>query len=415
MTVAENWSRLPADRRRAAVIVAAAVLLFAASWGIVHRGPYAGYELVDTPTYEAYGDAIVDGRVPYRDFRVEYPPAALPVFVVPALGAGERDSDGYRTRFEWLMLTCGAAAIAFMAVALLGLGADAGRLAAGLGFAALAPLALGSVVLSRFDLWPAALTAAALAALVTGRGRLALGVLGLGFAAKLWPAVVAPLALAHVWRRRGRGEALAAAGAFVAVAAVCFAPLVALAPGGVADSLARQATRPLQVESLGAAALVVVHGAFGLGLEVDDSGGSQNLAGTLPDVVAGAQTALQVAVVVAVWLWFARLRAPSLDRLVAASAAVLCAFVALGKVFSPQFLLWLVPLVPLVRGSRGVVASAGLALALVLTQLWFPDRYWDYALGLDAGLAWLVLARDLVVVGVLAVLVTALRAPPRTA
>ena len=51
------------------------------------------------------------------------------------------------------------------------------------------------------------------------------------------------------------------------------------------------------------------------------------------------------------------------------------AFVALGKVLSPQFLIWLVPLVPLVRGRRGLAAAAMLGAAMLLTQAWFPDRY----------------------------------------
>ncbi len=88
-----------------------------------------------------------------------------------------------------------------------------------------------------------------------------------------------------------------------------------------------------------------------------------------------------------------------------ASAAAVCAFVALGKVLSPQFLIWLIPLVPLVRGRRGLAAGGLFALALVLTQLWFPFRYWELALDFGALPSWLVLARDLVLVLLLGVLV----------
>jgi hypothetical protein len=79
------------------------------------------------------------------------------------------------------------------------------------------------------------------------------------------------------------------------------------------------------------------------------------------------------------------------------------AFVALSKVLSPQFLIWLIPLVPLVRGRRGLAASGLLGLALLLTQLWFPIRYWDLV-AFEAVPSWLVLARDLVLLVLLAVL-----------
>jgi hypothetical protein len=113
--------------------------------------------------------------------------------------------------------------------------------------------------------------------------------------------------------------------------------------------------------------------------------------------------------VVAVWVWYVRGPADR-DRLVRAGAAAVCAFIAFGKVLSPQFLIWLLPLVPLVRGRRGLLASGVLAGALVLTQLWFPYRYWELALEFDPAASWLVLARDLTLVALLVVLTARARA-----
>jgi hypothetical protein len=83
-------------------------------------------------------------------------------------------------------------------------------------------------------------------------------------------------------------------------------------------------------------------------------------------------------------------------------------------VLSPQFLIWLIPLVPLVRGRRGLAASAVLATALVLTQLWFPYRYWDLALRQAELPSYLVLARDLVLLALVAALVIPRRGAART-
>ena len=43
--------------------------------------------------------------------------------------------------------------------------------------------------------------------------------------------------------------------------------------------------------------------------------------------------------------------------------------------------------------------------ALVLTQAWFPQQYWDYALRFDETVSWLVLVRDVVLLALLAALV----------
>src|SRR5215475_11783581 len=90
-----------ADRWLVAAIASA---IFLVSWGLVHDWFWAHGTLVDWPTYQTYGDAIKAGRVPYRDFAVEYPPGALAVFVLPSLIGG-----AYATTFAWVMAACGVA------------------------------------------------------------------------------------------------------------------------------------------------------------------------------------------------------------------------------------------------------------------------------------------------------------------
>jgi uncharacterized membrane protein len=392
---------LSASRRFTSAAAVAAAAAFLASWALLHHGFYAEEEIVDIPVYETYGNAIERGQIPYRDYRLEYPPGALPVFALPALASERGDPEGFRRWFERLMAACGVAAVLLAALVLAGLRASRARVAAALGLAALFPLLLGNVVLTRFDLWPVALVLAALAALVWERDRLGFGLLGGAVAAKLFPAVLVPLALSVVWRRRGRREALVCLGVLGAVLVLVFLPFFVLSPDGVAYSFRRQLGRPLQIESLGSAFLLALHHVAGLDLEMRSSAGSQNLDGTLPALLGWVLSVAQLAVLT--WIW---LRRPaSAEALVRFGAAALVAFVALGKVLSPQFLVWLVPLVPLVAGRRGVQASALLALALVLTQLWFPYRYWELALEFDEAASALVLARDLVLVALLVALV----------
>jgi hypothetical protein len=395
-----------ASRRFTELAAVVAAACFLVSWGLLHTGWYDDAEIVDIPVYEKYGNAIEDGELPYRDVKPEYPPGALAAFVVPALLSD--DEDGFRDAFEALMAACGVALVLLTGVALRGLRAPPDRTAATLAIAAVFPLLLGSVLLTRFDLFPAALVAGAVAALVHGRDRLGFGVLGAAVAVKLYPGVLVPLALAYVWRRRGRREALVCLAVFAAVVLAVFLPFLLLAPGGVAHSIGRQLSRPLQIESLGSALYLAAHHLVGLDVEMRSGHGSQNLHGTGTGVAGILFSLVEVAVLV--WIW---LRRPgTAAELVRWSAAALVAFVALGKVLSPQFLIWLVPLVLLVEGVRGVRASALLVSGLVLTQLWFPSRYWDLARELDAVPSVLVLARDLVLVALLVVLVKERRPAP---
>src|SRR5262249_6127114 len=164
-----------------------------------------------------------------------------------------------------------------------------------------------------------------------------------------------------------------------------------------------QLSRPLQLESLGSAILITIHHATGSSLRVVNSFGSQNLAGAGVHTVQVATTVVGLAALVAVWLLFAA-GPPTRERLLASCAAAVAALVAFDKVFSPQFMIWLIPFVLVVRGARGAIAGVLLYVALILTQTWFPKHYWDLANDLAPAQSGELLARDLCVVALFVVL-----------
>ena len=178
----------------------------------------------------------------------------------------------------------------------------------------------------------------------------------------------------------------------------------------MARSVWRQLGRPLQIESLASSVLLALHNAAGMPLEWASGSGSQNLTGTVAGVASGITTVVGLAALVLVWVRYARGDTESAARFARYAAAAAVAFVAFGKVLSPQFLVWLLAIVVIVPGRRGTVASVLLVLACVLTRLWFPRTYWELVKSFDPTSSWLVLARDLVLVALFAVLVVRLRA-----
>jgi hypothetical protein len=217
--------------------------------------------------------------------------------------------------------------------------------------------------------------------------------------------VLAPFVVVWIWRTRGRRAALEWSAAAAVAAAAWFLPIVALSPSGVGHSFYEQFARPLQIESLGAEILIAIHHAFGTAIGVDASFGSQNVAGPGTHAMSLLSTAIEALAVIAVFVVFVRGR-PTVERLLIASAATVAALIAFGKVFSPQFLIWLIPLVPIVRSFTARVLFAG---ALILTQIYFPRRYWDLVIELRARVSTIVLLRDLFVVAVFGVLLYVLQ------
>jgi uncharacterized membrane protein len=373
-------------RRRPFVRAIATSVVFLIAWGFLHTGVFhREYKLEageDVGIYQSYGDAVHHGGVPYRDFAVVYPPGALPAFIVPAW------AGNYDRAFEVEMLACGLA-MAF----LIGLATSWWP---GLLLAGVSPVLIGDLMQTRYDLWPAVLTTGAMLALLRDRHRLGWALLAAAVVSKGYTACLFPLAAFWTARRAGLPELRRAASWAVGVIVVVLLPFFIVAPHGMWESFRSQIVRPLQIESLGGAILMTDKRA-----QIVFTYGSHNIAGTPAEILANGFEVIGLCALIWCWWRFARGSADA-ERFCLFAAASVTAFVTFGKVLSPQYLIWLVPVVALVRGRRGLTAIGLLTAACLLTHWWTPSRYGEYKD--EFRWTWVVLGRDLVLVMLFAVL-----------
>lgn len=362
-------------------------------------GLFRGAKFRDLHLYRDYGDALLAGHAPYRDFFVEYPPGAIPLFTAGSLFPG----GWYDAVFKILITACCAGSIWCVTYVLAREGRPRPALWAAALFLALVPIALGPVSLNTYDAWPAFLTVAAAAALVGGRPRLALALLGIAAAAKLYAVLLVPVALAWLWRERRAitGPLLS----FCAAAAVLVVPWLSLSPGGVWDSVHSQVGRGLHTESLGAGLLLVADrlGWYEAHVVATAPAVSRDLAGGLPDAFATGSAVLAVLAALAPAAVLLR-REASVGLAFAASVA---GFLAFTKVLSPQYLVWLVPLAPF----GGAAACALLLAVLVLAQTWYFHYHSLWAVGPQA---WTLLSRNLALLALYALLLWKTSTPSRS-
>jgi uncharacterized membrane protein len=370
---------------------ALAIPLLLGALAVPSGGLFRSAKFRDLHLYRQYGDALLAGHLPYRDVFVEYPPGVIPLFAGPSLAP----VSAYDAIFKVLMTLCCIGAIYCVCFALERTGSPPSGIWAAALFLALSPIALGPVSLNTYDAWPALLTVAAVAALVAGRGRLALGLLGAAAAAKLYAVLIVPAAVVWLWRERGRRLALQALAMFAGVAAALVVPWFALSPGGVWDSLHSQVARGLHTESLGASILLVADrvGWYHAHVVSTAPAISRDVAGSLPRALSAGSACLAVLAALApAFVLLHRRVSPGL-----AFATSVAGFLAFTKVLSPQYVVWLIPLAPF----GGIAAMLLLAAALALAQSWYFHYHDLWAIGPQA---WTLLSRNLVLLALYAFL-----------
>jgi hypothetical protein len=316
----------------------------------------------DITEYHRYAQAFWLGSPTLRSIPAEYPLLSLVPFTLTLLPP----LSDYVTVFAlWMLLLFVAGYLAIHR-------RESARAAEVCGVY----LALGcfATVLGRFDLVPAAATVAAYWAVRERRFTLAYGLLAAGALLKLYPALLVPLVALEQYRTLDlhplrsapprqvvRGVALVA-GAIVAA----FGIAAVLEPSGWLEPFVYNASRPLQVESV-PATILWLSGLLGLHVAPDHSFHSYNLIGS-----AAAELSLLADVGLlggCLWVYWQQLN----GRIAFGRAITLCLLVIVctDRVFSPQYLMWVVPMVAITERDYDMVWLGICAL----TTLIFPYAY----------------------------------------
>jgi hypothetical protein len=329
----------------------------------------------DVDVYEFYAEKSHD-EIPIRDFPIEYPPASLVVFLTPLWakeGLQHLGVDGlsYTALFKALMLICGFLIVFIVARTADELWKSPPRTLAATFVVGLSPLALGPIALSWYDMWPTLLALAAVALFVRRSFIAAFALLGFAIGAKLFGVVLFPILLAQTFRLLGPRRAVAPLAAFVVTTAMCFGTAAILSVRGLRYPFSYLIDRPVEIES-SAGSIVGLWGIAGWRqVETETSYGSVNFEGSY-----AAHLALAIAIAGALALftlwWRSAAVTLSGQALIARCTAAIAIALAVSKVFSPQYMVWLVPFVALTFRRAALVI---LAAAVVLTRLWFPEHW----------------------------------------
>lgn len=362
---------------------------------------------------------IMAGHIPYIDphFFVEYPPLATAVSVLPAL-FHPTSLRAFDFLFAVEILLVDGATLLLVA-------ALAGRIGvtikgAAVSYGLLIP-ALGAVSCQRFDLIPAMLVLGATLALAAGRSIPAWLLLCAATLIKLYPVVVLPLFLLYDWRH-GRRRGLTA---YVLASAAAMLAWLLTAPASVLRFVHWESQRGIEIESVQASIVQVLHLAVGLKvstLSPAQAFGSWDLVAAPAALLGVLSTLLLVGALVALYAFYGRdlglwswtwsrsagIPIPSLTLnltgwgrarprsalastdhirlLLGYGTLVTLVLLLTSKLFSVQFSLWVLPLLAVQPYDRKRVVFLAF-LATVLSQVIFP-YFFDPLIAMQP---WLVL------------------------
>ena len=333
---------------------------------------------------------VASGLLPYRDLSFEYPPAALIPMLAPYLAGFSTalELDAYKVLFA-----------GWEAVLLLALGVVVGRIGERVGNANALPrlivVTIGALlaITWRYDLFPALLTAIAVWAAIERRPAVVGFALGLGVLAKLYPIALLP-ALALPWLVPfDLGRLVRLGATFGLTLLLGLLPFVLVAGDDAFAFLGYQVGRGLQIESIGGGVAVLAGLLGGQAPRLSFGFSAVQVEGPLARALLGILPVLTVILFgLLAWLGWRRARgelagAGQVDEIHGEAAAggvrpgtvltivfaSLLVLLVTSKVYSIQYVVWIVPFVALLRGWQFWLGATIVALTMPIHPILYAD------------------------------------------
>ncbi len=323
----------------------------------------------DVARYDGLSWAIRhDGLDPYgTELRMEYPPAAIPVIMTPRYVR----IVSYHTEFVVMMVLADALGL----LALVRIAQRGGSWWGAATWFVLVP-ALGPVSYTRLDLLVAVLLVWTLERALAGRWEYVGLLIGVGAALKLVPAVLLPLLFFVAPRARRR----AMVGWFALVVGVAIVPWIDHLGDLYTSTIRYHTERSIQAESIYGAAMLAVRWFTGYTVLIVSSHHAWDAQSDASAMLTKLSEVLGLAAVAASLALAVRTKTGQLARAVLLVFGALSLVVATGKVYSPQYIVWLIALgaVAMAIAPRvSAPAVVALAVVTVLAHLLFPVWFWD--------------------------------------
>jgi uncharacterized membrane protein len=383
------------------LIAHALILLVLFRSGIYHNGSLQH----DVSLFFDYASKIAGGSLPYQDFTVEYPPAALIFFVLPRLAASTLSAYQLAFAVEILIFDILCLFLLYKISQHLKI-----RPLTTLTIYTVLLLGIGPIIIYRYDLIPATMVLASLYFFSQQKYLPAWAILAAATMTKIYPAIIAPLFLIYLITQHHYREIRRGIGTFALTLVILILPGLLIEPAGFWNSFNLQMQRGLHAETT-YAALLLLGQTLGLNhVSIQVSGPtplSINAVSELANTLAKIALPLMVlALGLIYWIYYRRRRAAlsaptesqeDLSNLIPFSFLAILVFMLTNNVFSPQYLIWLLPFVCVIVRPRHIpwIAFAGVT---ILTYYLYPMHYNSF-MREDPTMIYILCARNLLLIG----------------